>query len=145
METTIDVSKNEWRYVAEMKTDLDPDLPRVSVLQAESNQVMLRLIVNAVQSIGEVVGEGGQRREIGIEILHDGECVEIKSGMDMFEEAKKRIFATFITTKVVGKESCQVLAIAWFVIVHKHAGSIQVESAEEGGSTFFGACLCMEM
>ena len=47
--STIAVAQNEWKYVAEMETDLDATLPLVSCLPGEFNQVILNLIVNAAR------------------------------------------------------------------------------------------------
>ena len=59
IESTAIVSKNEWKYVAELVTDLDPDLPSVPCVAGELNQVMLNLIVNAAHAIGDVVTRHG--------------------------------------------------------------------------------------
>jgi signal transduction histidine kinase len=37
IESTIDVSRNEWKYVLELVTELDPGLPEFSVLLGEFN------------------------------------------------------------------------------------------------------------
>jgi two-component system NtrC family sensor kinase len=37
IESTIDVSRNEWKYVLELVTELDPGLPDFSVLLGEFN------------------------------------------------------------------------------------------------------------
>jgi signal transduction histidine kinase len=139
IETTIDVSRNEWKYSAELVTELDPELPRVAVLPGEFNQVMLNLIVNAAHAIAASAGEGGQKGEIRISTRRDEEWVEIRvrdSGTGMSEAIQKRIFEPFFTTKEVGKGSGQGLAIAWSVIVDKHQGTIEVDSAEGKGTTF---------
>ena len=53
LESTITVAKNEWKYVAEMKTDFDPLLPPVPCFPGELNQVFLNIIINAAHAIGE--------------------------------------------------------------------------------------------
>ena len=53
IESTIDVSRNEWKYVLELVTELDPGLPDFSVLLGEFNQVILNLIINAVHAISD--------------------------------------------------------------------------------------------
>ena len=53
IETTITVARNEWKYVAEMVTEFDPDLPAVMCRPGEMNQVFLNLIVNAAHAIAE--------------------------------------------------------------------------------------------
>ncbi len=51
IENTIKVAQNEWKYVAELKTNFDPTLPLVSCFPGEINQVILNLIINAAQAI----------------------------------------------------------------------------------------------
>ena len=60
--STATVASNEWKYVAELETDFDPDLPQVPVMPGDFNQVILNMIVNAAHAIGDVVGDGGNGR-----------------------------------------------------------------------------------
>ncbi len=53
IQNTIIVSRNEWKYVADLETDLDPDLPQVQCLPGAINQVLLNVIVNAAHAIAE--------------------------------------------------------------------------------------------
>jgi len=46
LESTITVARNEWKYVADMKTDFDPGMPLVSCSPGELNQVFLNIIIN---------------------------------------------------------------------------------------------------
>ena len=48
IEATAVVATNEWKYHAELKTDLDPNLPFVPCNIGEINQVVLNLIVTVV-------------------------------------------------------------------------------------------------
>ncbi|MDK1021853.1 MAG: PAS domain S-box protein, partial [Candidatus Hydrogenedentes bacterium] len=48
---TIAVARNEWKYVADVVTDFDPDLPEVPCLPGSFNQVMLNILVNAAHAI----------------------------------------------------------------------------------------------
>ena len=58
IESTITVSRNDWKYVADLVTELDPGLPPVPCLPGEFNQVILNLLVNAAHAIADVVGDG---------------------------------------------------------------------------------------
>lgn len=137
--TTVDVSRNEWKYYAALNTELDPELPPVAVLPGEFNQVILNLIVNAAHAIDDAVAESGDKGEIRIATRRDGDWAEIRvidTGRGIPDAIQKRIFDPFFTTKEVGKGSGQGLAIAWSVIVDKHGGTIAVESEEGKGATF---------
>jgi signal transduction histidine kinase len=136
IETTLDVSRNEWKYVASISKQFDPDLPSVAVLPGELNQVFLNLIVNAAHAIEET---GKEQGEITIRTYVDGSyaVVEVSDdGCGIPTEIKERIFDPFFTTKEVGKGSGQGLAIVHSVVVEKHGGMMQVDSDNGKGSTF---------
>ena len=49
------VSRNEWKYCADLITEFDPGLPPVPCMVGEFNQVILNLIINAVDSIKDKI------------------------------------------------------------------------------------------
>ena len=51
IEGTVTLSTNQWKYVAELETQFEDNLPEVSCIPGEINQVILNLIVNAAQAI----------------------------------------------------------------------------------------------
>ncbi len=140
IENTITVARNEWKYVAEMQTDLDADLPRVPCLPGEFNQVILNLLVNAAHSIADVVGDGTHGKgTITVTTRRAGNWVEISirdTGMGIPEWARGKIFDPFFTTKEVGKGTGQGLAISYNVIVEKHGGTITFDTELWQGTTF---------
>ncbi len=140
IENTVTVARNEWKYVAEITLDLDPDLPLVPCLPQEFNQVILNLIVNAAHAIGDVVGHGGQEKgTISVSTRRKGDKVEIKvadTGTGIAPEIRSKIFDPFFTTKEVGKGTGQGLAIARSIIVDKHGGTITFETEVSKGTTF---------
>jgi signal transduction histidine kinase len=138
--STITVARNEWKYVAEMKTEFDPSLPLVSCLPGEFNQVILNLIVNAAHAIADVVNKGGPKMgTITVQTRNCPEWAEIRiqdTGTGIPKKAQSRIYDPFFTTKEIGKGTGQGLAIARTVIVVKHGGSIHFETEEGKGTTF---------
>jgi signal transduction histidine kinase len=140
IQSTITVSRNEWKYVADMETDFDPSLPLVSCLPGEINQVILNLIVNAAHAIGDVARKGGrQRGTITVRTRRCAEWAEIRiedTGTGIPVEARTRVFDPFFTTKEVGKGTGQGLAIARSVVVGKHGGSLHFETEEGKGTAF---------
>jgi signal transduction histidine kinase len=140
IENTITVSRNEWKYVAEMETDLDRSLPLVPCLPGEMNQVFLNIIINGAQAIGDVVGNGSENKGvIRISTNNDGDYVEIRirdTGPGIPEEIQTRIFDPFFTTKEVGKGTGQGLAVSHSVIVKKHQGEISFATDPGKGTTF---------
>ncbi|HOV62107.1 MAG TPA: PAS domain S-box protein [Candidatus Hydrogenedentes bacterium] len=137
---TVTVSRNEWKYVADLKTDLDENLPPVPCYPGELNQVYLNLIVNAAHAIGDKVDrEKGEKGLITVATRLDGDWAEIRisdTGTGIPASARERIFEPFFTTKEVGRGTGQGLAIARDVVVNKHGGTITFETREGEGTTF---------
>ena len=140
IENTVTVSRNEWKYVARLETDLDPLLPPVWCLPAELNQVILNMITNAAHAVGDVVGDGSDKKGlITISTLSKGDVVEIRisdTGAGIPEKIRSRVFDPFFTTKEVGKGTGQGLAISRSVIVDKHGGAITFETEQGKGTSF---------
>lgn len=140
IENTIAVARNEWKFVADVETDLDPGLPLVPCLPGEINQVILNIIINAAHAISDVVGDGSSGKgTITVSTRHDGDWVEIRvgdTGTGIPEEARSRIFDPFFTTKGVGKGTGQGLAISYNGVVEKHGGTITFDTEIGSGTTF---------
>jgi signal transduction histidine kinase len=140
VESTLTVSRNEWKYVADLVTDFDPDLPLVSCLPGDVNQVILNLVVNAAQSISNVMENGSQGRgTITVRTRQAGDWVEIRvedTGTGIPHSIRHKVFDHFFTTKAVGEGTGQGLAIAHAIVVQKHSGTISFESEEGKGTTF---------
>ena len=140
LESTTTVAKNEWKYVAELKLELDDELPPVCCLP-EINQVFLNMIVNAAHSIAEKLGENSPEKGlIRIQTAHsDHQFVEVRisdSGCGIPEEIRNKIFEPFFTTKEVGKGTGQGLAISHSIVVDLHKGALDIESEVGKGTTF---------
>jgi PAS domain S-box-containing protein len=139
IESTVTVSRNEWKYVADLTTDLAPDLPLVPCLIGQFNQVILNMIVNASHAIADVVKGTGGKGTITIGTSHVGDFVEVRisdTGMGIPESIRHKIFDPFFTTKEAGRGTGQGLAIARSVVVDKHGGTIAVDSEVGKGTTF---------
>jgi PAS domain S-box-containing protein len=136
IESTLTVSRNEWKYVARLETDLDPDLPPVLCLQGEVNQAILNLVVNAAHAIEEVLGgrHTGRLGAIKVSTLRMGQEVRISvadNGPGIPENIRDRIFEPFFTTKPVGKGTGQGLAIV-HAVMEKHGGRVTVDTGAKG-------------
>ena len=140
IEKTITISRNEWKYVAELETDFDESLSLVPCFQAELNQVILNLIVNAAHAIAEANKDNpSQMGTIRISTRREDNWAKIyisDTGSGIPQEIRHKIFDLFFTTKDPGKGTGQGLAISHSVIVEKHKGTITLESKEGKGTTF---------
>jgi signal transduction histidine kinase len=140
IESTATVARNEWKYVADMKLDLNPELPSIPCYLGEFNQCILNLVINAAHAIGDVIKQKpGTKGLITIQTRQDGDHVEIRvgdNGTGIPESARPRIFEPFFTTKDVGKGTGQGLSITYLTIVKKHGGTATFETEVGCGTTF---------
>jgi len=147
LNTAIVIMRNEIKYVADVKMDLDADLPSVMCCADEINQVFLILLTNAAQSIAEFIGDlSGHRGLITITTKLTGDNVTISisdTGGGIPLEVRDRIFEPFFTTKAAGLGTGQGLSIAKSIITDKHAGSLKFET-EIGKGTIFTISLPVE-
>jgi two-component system NtrC family sensor kinase len=137
--TTVNVARHEWKYVADVDVDIDSGLEAVPCLRDEMNQVYLNLIVNAAHAIAPTVEGGEHRGRVTISgRTEDGyACIRVTdTGTGIPAAIRHRIFEPFFTTKGVGRGTGQGLAIVYSVIVDKHHGSIDFETTEGTGTTF---------
>ncbi len=138
IQSTLAVATNEWRYVADVATDLDPTLPHVPVMPGEFNQMILNLVVNAAHAIRSRRGPDGGMGRITVTTSLGGDHAIITiadDGCGMAPEVQKRIFEPFFTTKGVGEGTGQGLALV-HNFVTRHGGSISVDSAPGEGAQF---------
>ena len=140
IESTLTVSRNEWKYVADLTTDFDAELPLVTCLPGEFNQVMLNLIVNAAHAIGEKTNNGAAGKGIiTVRTRRNAQWAEIHvedTGTGISDENRSRIYDPFFTTRPVGQGTGQGLAIAHAIVVEKHHGTIELETQPGEGTTF---------
>ena len=123
----------------ELKLALAQNLPLVLAHRTKMEQVMMNLIINAAEAME---GQG----ILSIDSTHDrprGQVVIRVSdtGPGITEEARKRLFEPFFSTKPRGRGTGLGLAIS-HGIVKQHKGSIQVDSQPGGGTTFLICLPC---
>jgi len=139
VQNAVTVCRNEWKYVSEVKLDLDPALPEVPCLPGALNQMLLNLIINAAHAVGDVVGRSGAKGRITISTRRAGAFAELRvadTGCGITEEVRPKVFQLFFTTKEAGRGTGQGLAIARAIVVEKHGGSIDFETEVGKGTTF---------
>jgi len=140
IESTATVARNEWKYVADLVTDLHPDLPLVPCFLGEFNQVILNLVVNAAHAISDAIKQKpGTKGCITIRTRHEGDQVIVRvsdTGTGIAEAHREKIFEPFFTTKGVGKGTGQGLSLVYGNIVKRHGGTISFETELGRGTTF---------
>ncbi len=140
LESTITISKNEWKYVADIVTSFDTSLPPIFCYPSELSQVFLNIVVNAAQAIRETRGDSPtQKGLITITTRRHNSWFEIRiadTGSGIPKAIQGKVFEPFFTTKQVGHGTGQGLAIAQAIIMKKHHGHIYFETEEGKGTTF---------
>lgn len=109
-------------------------LPRVIGDRVQLQQVVVNLLVNSIQAIGQTEGKDG-RIELGTGLGRNGEVTFVirDNGPGIAEENLERIFDGFFTTKAegigLGLAICQSIMTA-------HGGGIAASNRPEGGACF---------
>lgn len=125
-----------------------PELPPVLGDISQIRQIVMNLIINATEAIGEAQGEIAvilTRVDLTLEepkrdhlgrVIPSGSylCLEVTdNGCGMDEETRRRMFEPFFTTKFTGRG----LGLsATLGIISKHEGALQVDSPPGGGTRF---------
>ncbi len=133
----------------QVRLDLASELPSVEADAGQLQQVIMNLIMNGAEAIGEDVGlvvcttallpvDEAYIQNLGAEGRHlvPGQYVMLEvhdNGCGMDQSTLARIFEPFFTTKFTGR-GLGLAAVSG--IVHGHRGAIKVYSATGKGSTF---------
>ncbi len=132
IDSTLTIASNEFKYKATIKKEYG-QLPLVTCLASQLNQVFMNLLVNASQAI---TSNGVITIRTGISPTEDGVWVEIgDNGSGIPHDILNRIFDPFFTTKPVGKGTGLGLSLS-YNIVAKHGGHIEVASEPGQGTRF---------
>jgi signal transduction histidine kinase len=110
---------------------LASDLPRITVDPGQINQVIVNLVVNAIQAMPE----GGT---LTVETRATGKGISLRvedTGTGMTEEMANQIFLPFFTTKDINEGTGLGLAVV-HGIVTSHGGRIEVETKVGKGTRF---------
>ena len=107
------------------------DAPKVYGNEGQLNQVIMNLLLNAVQAIQ---GEGVITIRLRPE--NDGVAIDVQdTGVGISEENLLKVFDPFFTTKPVGQGTGLGLSLS-YSIVDAHGGQITVKSEPGKGATF---------
>ncbi|HNW58644.1 MAG TPA: [Fe-Fe] hydrogenase large subunit C-terminal domain-containing protein [bacterium] len=116
-----------------VEKEIDPDLPKVFVDVGQIQQVLLNIILNAVEAMHD-------RGTLSLTTVHDAEKKQVlmrirDTGTGMTPEIRAKIFEPFFTTKARGVGTGLGLSIA-YGIMQRHRGDILVQSEPGEGSEF---------
>ncbi|PLX70081.1 MAG: hypothetical protein C0603_03845 [Denitrovibrio sp.] len=139
IDNTLVVTRNQWKYFAEVEKLYDNDLPMVPCFPADLNQAFLNIIVNAAQAIEPLKDQEGFKGVITIKTYQEDNnaVIEIQdNGTGIKKEDRPKIFEPFFTTKDIGKGTGQGLSIVYSILNDKHKGSLDFISATGKGTIF---------
>lgn len=137
VESTLVVSRNEWKYVATIQEELDPDLPMIDGNRGRLQQVLLILVVNAAQAIASMQRKHKGRIDVGTRVVNGHVEVWVQDdGPGIPDSIAKRVYEPFFTTKEVGVGSGQGLAVAHRIVVEQHHGELDFAPTARGGTRF---------
>jgi signal transduction histidine kinase len=117
-----------------VRTQFAEDLPRVQGDRVQLQQVMLNLIVNAIQSMSGVEDGNRELHISTVSIEPDGVCVAVRdTGPGLSPETLSRLFEPFYTTKSegmgIGLSICR-------SIIEAHSGRLWAIPCEPQGALF---------
>jgi PAS domain S-box-containing protein len=121
-----------YRHSIGMRTDLATELPTVSADRVQLQQVLMNLMLNAIEAMKDTAGELTIKSELG----EDSQLLLSVSdtGMGLPAEKADQIFDAFFTTKTQG--SGMGLAISRSII-ESHGGRLWATANGGRGATFY--------
>lgn len=136
IKTTLIIARNEIKYSAEIIT-IFGKIPKTMCNSSEINQVILNLLINAVQAVKSVINK--TKGFISIKTYKEDNficCDILDSGPGIPEDIIGNIYDPFFTTKPVGEGTGLGLNISYDIIVKKHNGILYASNRNEGGAVF---------
>jgi|GEM_PF-2728759 len=135
------ITRNEWKYHAEVENKFASDIQYLNCYEPELNQVFMNLIVNAAHTTKDAIDQKIIRKgviTVKTSMINSKILISISdNGLGIPKEYQERIYDPFFTTKEVGKGTGQGLSIAHKIIVERHGGKIWFETELNKGTTFF--------
>lgn len=129
--STLVILKNQYKHKISIVQQYDSTLKPISCNVGQINQVLMNLLVNAIQAI-----EGKGKIVIRTFANHDAAHISIKdSGKGIPKDVLDKIFDPFFTTKPIGEGTGLGLSIS-HGIIEKHQGTLTVTSTEGEGTEF---------
>ncbi len=126
----------DFRYI-ELIREYDPDLPTVSVVAPEIEQVLLNILRNAAQAM--LADSETKKPRLILRTMSVGDMARIEiedNGPGMPDEVRRRVFEPFYTTKPVGTGTGLGLSVSYMIVTNNHGGRMTVESTPKRGAKF---------
>ena len=122
------------RHGVRLELDVPHDIPPVRADRVQLSQVLLNLLVNALEAVS---AKGVKERTVRLDARRDGRgrvaVAVVDSGIGIAPDMLPRLFDAFVTTKEAGLGIGLALSRA---IVEAHGGELRAENNAGAGATF---------
>lgn len=120
------------RFKVTCETVLDPQLPLVSVIQADISRVLINILSNAFYAVRQRQGDrdAGYTPKVTLQTRSRGENVEVvvhDNGTGIAPELVSKIYTPFFTTKPAGQGTGLGLSIS-HDIIHGYQGELRLDT-----------------
>ena len=127
-------------FNAKFLTELNPDVPKLNVVQQDLGRVILNLINNAFYAVNEkkLLNVVGYEPTVTVGTKINGKKVEVRvtdNGNGIPQKVLDKIFQPFFTTKPTGQGTGLGLSLS-YDIVKAHGGELRVETKQGEGAEF---------
>ncbi|MCH6235771.1 ATP-binding protein [Cognataquiflexum rubidum] len=126
-------------FKVELQTNLDSDLPKISVIPQDIGKVLLNLYSNAFYAVNERSKQDPDFKPlVQLTTRNLGGKIEVgvkDNGPGIPDSIKDKIFQPFFTTKPTGQGTGLGLSLS-YDIVKAHGGELRVETEIKEGSKF---------
>ncbi|OFW99565.1 MAG: hypothetical protein A3E78_00225 [Alphaproteobacteria bacterium RIFCSPHIGHO2_12_FULL_63_12] len=132
----VTLCRNRRKGIAEIELELTADLPLVKCRRGQIQQVILNILLNALDAVDEAKPPVGRIR---IGTAFDNNYIKLSisdNGKGIPDSLRQKIYDPFFTTKPVGKGTGQGLALAKDFIVKGHHGRLGLIDIEGFATTF---------
>jgi signal transduction histidine kinase len=134
------LSAGQAGFNAEMKTDYDETISKITIVPQDIGRVILNLITNAFYAVTEKKKQqpGNYEPTVMVSTKKTGDKVSISvkdNGNGIPQKVLDKIFQPFFTTKPTGQGTGLGLSLS-YDIIKAHGGEIKVETEEGSGTTF---------
>jgi len=115
-----------------IESELADNMPLIYGNANQLQQVLMNLMINAQQAIGD----GGGTVGLATQLESQSVLITVSdTGPGMDDQLAKKIFEPFFTTKPAGKGTGLGLSVT-YGIIKDHGGEISVQRASSGGAKF---------
>jgi signal transduction histidine kinase len=136
VQSALTICRSRAKHIATIETDFMLDPPKIICRPSQIQQVIVNIVVNAVEAIEEQDVPDGTIR---VRTSMSGQFFRIEIGNNgpaISEKLREKIFNPFFTTKRIGKGTGQGLALAKDIIVTQHGGYLRLVETQDLPTTF---------